>query len=183
MTQDYNNVISFLSRSWFNDKNELRKAREYIKEVYPDVDKDSFNLRYYCTKNMPESIKNKCIKYADLVNFINMRKGIRVYIASPYTFGDVAINVRNQMQVVDELINEGYLPFCPLYFHFQHIFHPRPYTDWLRIDISWMLACHCVLRLDGESKGADEEVRIAKENNIPVVYSIEELNKLYNEEE
>jgi hypothetical protein len=35
--------------------------------------------------------------------------------------------------------------------------------------------CDAVLRLAGESKGADNDVRLAKERGIPVYYSIEEL--------
>ena len=35
--------------------------------------------------------------------------------------------------------------------------------------------CDAVLRLEGESKGADEDVRIAKERGLPVFYRIEEV--------
>lgn len=100
---------------------------------------------------------------------------IRVYIASPYTKGDVAINVKRQLDCADELMTLGYVPFAPLYSHFQHMAHPRPYTDWIEIDLIWVKQCNCVLRLDGESSGADGEVEFAKQNNIPVFYSINEL--------
>lgn len=99
----------------------------------------------------------------------------KVYIASPYTLGDVAVNVKKQMDVADELIGLGYAPFVPLYSHFQHMAHPRPYETWTRLDNVWVLVCDAVLRLPGESKGADAEVDLAKSNNIPVAYSIGEL--------
>lgn len=38
---------------------------------------------------------------------------ISVYIASPYTLGDIAVNVRKQMDVTDILISKGFLPFTP----------------------------------------------------------------------
>lgn len=100
---------------------------------------------------------------------------IKVYIASPYTKGDVAINVKTQMDCADELMNLGYAPFVPLYTHFQHMVHPRPYQDWIELDKVWVLSCDCLLRLPGESKGADGEVELALANGIPVFYNVEEL--------
>jgi hypothetical protein len=35
--------------------------------------------------------------------------------------------------------------------------------------------CDAVLRLEGESKGADNDVRLARERGIPVYYSIDEI--------
>lgn len=112
-----------------------------------------------------------------LLNISNIHMKRKVYIASPYTKGDIAINVKAQLDCVDELMNFGFAPFAPLYSHFQHMAHPRPYQDWIEIDKIWVLACDCILRLPGESTGADGEVQLAKENNIPVYYSIEELLK------
>lgn len=100
---------------------------------------------------------------------------IKVYIASPYTLGDVAVNVKRQIDAVDELMNKGFAPFAPLYSHFQHMAHPRPYKDWTDIDLVWVGVCDCVLRLDGESMGADSEVEFAKTFNIPIFYSFNEL--------
>ena len=99
----------------------------------------------------------------------------RVYIASPYTKGDPAVNVKVQMDMADELISRDYAPFAPLMSHFQHMAHPRPYEDWIRLDLEWVLCCHAVLRLPGVSSGADGEVEFAKEHGIPVFYSLEEL--------
>ena len=104
---------------------------------------------------------------------------VKVYIASPYTLGDVAVNVKQQLDTVDELMNKGFAPFAPLYSHFQHMAHPRPYQDWVKIDLEWVKVCDCLLRLDGESKGADGEVNYAKELGLPVFYSIDELCQYY----
>jgi Domain of unknown function (DUF4406) len=103
----------------------------------------------------------------------------KVYIASPYTKGDVAVNVKRQLDMADELMTRGYAPYAPLYSHFQHMAHPRPYTDWIEIDLEWVPACDVVLRLAGESSGADGEVAFARERGVPVVFSIEELQRQF----
>jgi len=105
---------------------------------------------------------------------------IKVYIASPYTKGDVAVNVKTQMDTADELMNKGFVPFTPLYSHFQHMAHPRPYEDWLKLDFEWIPVCDCILRLPGDSSGADNEVEFAITNNILVFYSLNDLCKYYN---
>ena len=99
----------------------------------------------------------------------------KVYIASPYTLGDVAVNVKLQIDTADTLMNFKLLPIVPLYSHFQHMVHPRPYQDWIDIDLELVKISDCVLRLGGESKGADGEVKLAKELKIPVYYSLLEL--------
>jgi hypothetical protein len=99
----------------------------------------------------------------------------KVYIASPYTKGDVAVNVKRQIDTFDELMTLGYAPYAPLYSHFQHMVHPRPYQDWIAIDLEWVPACDVVLRLDGESSGADGEVAFARERGIPVMFSLADL--------
>lgn len=106
---------------------------------------------------------------------------ITVYIASPYTKGDVAINVRNQMEMADLLMDKGFAPFAPLYSHFQHMHSPRPYEDWIKVDLEWVKRCDCVLRLIGESKGADGEVELAKQLGKPVFYHPHDLWVYYNE--
>ena len=105
----------------------------------------------------------------------------KIYIASPYTLGDVAVNVKFQLDTANELMNLGFAPFVPLYSHFQHMVHPRPYQDWIDIDLEWIDVCDYLLRLGGESKGADGEVAYALNLGIPVFYSIDELiNYIYN---
>jgi hypothetical protein len=105
---------------------------------------------------------------------------IKIYLASPYTNGDTAINIRTQIEVANKLIDLGFCPFLPLLSHFQHMIFPRVYEDWLKLDLEWLEQCDCILRLEGESKGADLEVLYAKEKNIPVFYSIEEVDVHYN---
>jgi hypothetical protein len=78
----------------------------------------------------------------------------KVYIASPYTKGDIAVNVKRQIDVADELMTLGYAPFVPLYSHFQHMVHPRPYTDWVEIDLEWVPVCDAPMVSYGDAGSA-----------------------------
>jgi hypothetical protein len=99
----------------------------------------------------------------------------KVYIASPYTIGDQAANVRRQIDCFDELLKLDFVPFAPLFTHFQHLVHPADYEVWMNWDFEWVKCCDAILRLSGESPGADREVELAKAEGIPVFYSIEDL--------
>lgn len=102
-------------------------------------------------------------------------KKLKVYIASPYTIGDSAVNVKRQIDAFDELLTRGFIPFAPLMSHFQHMVYPRNYEEWMEWDFEWVEACDCLLRLSGESLGADREIEHAKKHGIPVFYSIDQL--------
>ena len=80
----------------------------------------------------------------------------------------MAENVANSMRAWDELYDAGYIPFNPLFSHFQHLHHQRPYQDWTRYDDAWIPKCDAVLRLPGESSGAEAEIRLATSLCIPV---------------
>jgi hypothetical protein len=45
----------------------------------------------------------------------------------------------------------------------------------MKQDFEWLKCCDAVLRLPGESTGADREVALAKELGIPVYYSIADI--------
>jgi hypothetical protein len=113
-----------------------------------------------------------------------------VYIASPYTKGDCAINVRTQMEAFDQLLSLGVVPIAPLYSHFQHMFLPRPYRDWIDLDLELIQRCDACLRLtasheyaDGttyeqsQSSGADGEVAEFKRLGNPYFYSLQGVVK------
>lgn len=102
-------------------------------------------------------------------------KNIRVYIAGPYTKGDVAQNVAEACKAADRLMNHGFSPYVPHLTHFQHMLFPRSYNEWIEHDLVWLRQCNVLLRLPGESPGADLEVQTAKELGIPVIYDIRDL--------
>jgi hypothetical protein len=116
-----------------------------------------------------------------------------VYIASPYTKGDCAINVRTQMEAFDQLLSLGVVPIAPLYSHFQHMFIPRPYQDWINLDIEIIQRCDACLRLDAEcefwdgteykqseSSGADGEVAEFQRLGKPVFRSVADVHSWLN---
>lgn len=111
-----------------------------------------------------------------------------VYVASPYTKGDSTINTHFQCKVFDRLLTDDLvIPFVPLWSHFQHVVFPRDYRDWIDYDLQLIRAANfqACLRLDAEfpeldykiteSVGADGEVRLFRELNKPVYYSIDDL--------
>lgn len=106
---------------------------------------------------------------------------IKVYIASPYTLGDIAVNVKFQMDIADVLIEFGFAPYVPLYSHFQHMAHPRPYDDWVKLDLAWVEVCDCLLRVGGESPGADNEVKYAKKLGKKIFHSTLEVIEFYKQ--
>jgi len=104
-----------------------------------------------------------------------MEPKIRVYIAGPYTTGDVSVNVRRAIVMADYLAGYGFIPFVPHLSHLWNLINPRPYDFWISYDLEWLKVCHCLLRLEGKSPGGDKEVEFAKNNDIPVFTEIEDL--------
>jgi len=100
---------------------------------------------------------------------------IKVYIASPYTIGDKLQNVERQMEAANTLINLGFAVYVPLLNHFVEEKYPQPYQTWLDMDLEYLTVNDCLLRLPGESEGADIEVAKMKQLGKPVFYDIESL--------
>jgi len=98
-----------------------------------------------------------------------------IYIAGPYTKGDVALNVRNAIDAGDTLLEKGYIPFVPHLSHFWHFISPKTHREWLEIDKAILERCDALLRLEGESAGADEEVNHARQLGIDIYWSIKDL--------
>lgn len=110
-----------------------------------------------------------------------------VYIASPYTRGDSAVNTHFSCKVFDELMDDGVvIPVTPLWTHFQHVMFPRPYKDWIDYDLALIPRYDACLRLNAtcdrivdycqkESSGADGEVALFTKLGKPVFYDKESL--------
>lgn len=102
-----------------------------------------------------------------------------VYIASPYTKGDVAINVRASYIAFDYLMRTGKVwPFSPLVSHEIHKVHPQPYQVWIDYDLAIIAKMDACLRIAAdfgpmnyyqyESAGADGEVALFEKLGKPV---------------
>ena len=119
---------------------------------------------------------------------------MRIYICGPISRGNLADNVNQATAAFIELAKLGYEPHCPhwsvyskkCYADWQSeriVCHGTAngnneltHADWLRIDLAWVAVADAVLRLPGDSVGADQEVMFAKQRGIPVFASIEQLN-------
>jgi hypothetical protein len=98
-----------------------------------------------------------------------------VYIASPYTIGDKKKNVIRSIRAAEGLVSAGFIPFVPLLSHYWDDLHPHNYEFWLDMSVSHMKRQDAVLRLAGESRGADREEEVARGMGIPVYYNISDL--------
>ncbi len=113
-------------------------------------------------------------------------KDICVYIASPYTNGRTSDNVRKQLDAGNILMDHGYTPFIPLLSHYAEIHMHRGEHEWFEWDVVWLRKCDILIRIKAfddkgneiYSVGADEEVRIAKEELRIPVYIFENLEEL-----
>lgn len=104
-----------------------------------------------------------------------MSQRLRVYVAGPYTKPDPDTNTDKAIAVANHLLDAGFAPFVPHLTHFWEQRHHRPYEDWMQLDVAWVAVCDALLRMPGESSGADREVALAKELGIPVYMDVEEL--------
>lgn len=100
-----------------------------------------------------------------------------IYISCPYTKGDVAVNVRNSVFAADQVIACGHLPYNPLLSHFHHIISPHNYAYWMELDLKLIYKMDAVIRLAGESAGADKECELARRLGIPV-FEIHQVDKV-----
>lgn len=98
-----------------------------------------------------------------------------IYVSGPYSKGDVSENIRRACLAGDELLNKGHTPLVPHLTHLWHLMSPKSWDTWMRIDLDLLNVCDAVLRLDGESKGADLEVAEAKRLCLFIYYDIKEV--------
>lgn len=99
-----------------------------------------------------------------------------VYVSGPITRGDHFLNARNGIVVSEEIRKLGFMPFCPhLSSLWQMVAPGASYEEWMTYDLAWLEKCDAILRLPGDSPGADREVGHATYLGIPVVGSVEEL--------
>ncbi len=99
----------------------------------------------------------------------------RVYIAGPLIKGDTVRNVADACHVWELLFSLGYAPMCPHWSMVQHFHSAHSHDEWINFDLEWLYTCDALLRLVGESEGADVEEEFAKKNGIPVYNSVVDL--------
>jgi hypothetical protein len=106
----------------------------------------------------------------------------RVYIAGPISKGALEDNIRQATEAALSLIRAGYAPLCPHLSCFMggHLPQVLPggttADDWYEADLPWVAVADAVLRLPGESLGADLEVECAAEAGIPIFHDLAEIH-------
>ena len=123
-----------------------------------------------------------------------MAPRLKVYIAGPITKGDLKHNLDQATAAFVALAKAGLAPFCP---HWSAYSKPvktdedpetgerrvychatvsgndeMSHEDWMGVDLPWVAASDAVLRLPGESSGADRETIHAGACGIPVFHSV-----------
>lgn len=91
-----------------------------------------------------------------------------VFVAGPYTNGDVVENVRCAIEVGEDIERFGYDVFIPHLTMLWHLVSPAPIERWYERDRTMVPRCDALYRIDGESTGADAEVAAARELGVPV---------------
>lgn len=108
---------------------------------------------------------------------------IYVYVCSKYgDHNDLATreaNVKASMDAWHQLVDAGFVPYCPLLSHFLHEHKPRERLVWLTQALYWVDKCDCLLVLGEMSQGVRGEIVRARSRGIPVFYSFEELYRAY----
>src|SRR4051812_29216914 len=99
----------------------------------------------------------------------------RVYVAGPYSQGDPLANTHAAMDAGSHLLDLGFAPFVPHLSHYLHERGPKDYEAWMALDFAWVVAAQALLRLPGESSGADREVALAGKFGIPVFHDVADL--------
>jgi hypothetical protein len=101
---------------------------------------------------------------------------VYVYIAGPYRLPDPIKNTRNAIIAAEELISRKvFVPVIPHLNMLWHFYNPKPDQFWLDYDLLLLNRCDVMLRLPGDSEGADREEVAARERKIPVFGSIPSL--------
>jgi Domain of unknown function (DUF4406) len=100
-----------------------------------------------------------------------------IYVAGPYSTPDPESNTREAIKIGDALLNLGYYPFVPHLTHFWEQLYHHKYNEWMALDFAWLSKCDALIRLPGESNGADKEIEVANKIGIPVFYGLDDFIK------
>lgn len=100
-----------------------------------------------------------------------------VYIAGPISLGDTHKHVHTALATWKYLWQEGLHPICPHWSSLQQMAFPISWEEWITFDLAVIRRCDAVLRLPGESRGADKETDEARRLSIPVFDRVDDLLK------
>ncbi len=105
-----------------------------------------------------------------------MIRQTRVYVAGPYSKGIPDETFVRVIDAAERLAQLGFVPFIPHTMTFLWaVRHQHPVEFWYAFDLHWLEQCHAMLRMPGDSRGADAEAAHAIRHGIPVFETIEAL--------
>lgn len=93
-----------------------------------------------------------------------------LYLAGPITKGDRLDNFTIPTRLWKLLMSKGVYSFVPQHSMLIEYLVGVSYEEWLNLDFQVIHRCDGLVRLKGESAGADREVRLALELGLPVYY-------------
>ena len=103
----------------------------------------------------------------------------RIYVAGPYSADNprrTQLNVNKAISVGCELLKKGYAPFIPHLCHYIWL-HPEgnfEYETWTRYGLEWLDVCDALFFI-GESPGANNELKMAREKGLTIYVKLEEV--------
>ena len=93
-----------------------------------------------------------------------------LYLAGPYTRPDPIINTNAGIRLATKLFERMlYVPHVPHLTLLWHMVTPRPIEYWYALDIQHLSVCEAIMRLPGDSSGADREMVFAKGAGLEVI--------------
>ena len=121
----------------------------------------------------------------------NIDRPLKIYIAGPYTPNNASphdyarIAHENTVNAIDygiDVVDKGHLPYIPHLSHFMHMYGKKTlsYEYYTKADIEWLKDCDAILYYHhriGDSKGADNELKIAIDSGKTVFFSPSEIPK------
>lgn len=99
-------------------------------------------------------------------------KALYVFISGPIS-SDPLRGTTAAVKVASRIMERGHYPFVPQLNCLWQMIQPQLYETWMAYDFAWIKKCDVLVRLPGESPGADREVAHAKEMGIPVFFSLD----------
>lgn len=100
-----------------------------------------------------------------------------IYIAGPITHGDRPKNIHDAVMAASKIrkANPAHVPFIPHLYELWSLIDPQTYEFWMALDLAWLGHCTALVRLPGESPGADREVAFARAAGMPVFFGLDAL--------
>jgi len=111
---------------------------------------------------------------------VDLNNKCKVFVAGPmFSSGSMGNNIRNAVQVAEQLRDAGFLVFLPHLYFFWDLIRPREREFWTALDLEWLETCNVIFRIPGESSGADGEEKHAEEWDLKAYSDMDQLIEDY----